>query len=88
MNTDINTIASKVEATRIAMLPWLAFSFCTFLCGLLVFMRMRTGIDAAFPTFYCSLPMAFFFVGIALAHILKELKRMSDRISQLEKEKR
>lgn len=69
--------------------PWLPFGFCVFLCGLVMFILVTTGkIETAYPAFFCFLPMTFFFVAVAVTQIRKELKRMSDRISQLEKEKK
>jgi len=51
-----------------------------------MFTLVTTGkIEAAYPAFFCFLPMTFFFVAVAVAQIGKELKRLSDRIDQLEK---
>jgi hypothetical protein len=66
--------------------PWVPFGFCVFLCGLVMFILVTTGkIEAAYPAFFCFLPMTFFFVAVAVVQIGKELKRLSDRIDQLEK---
>ena len=68
--------------------PWIPFAFCVFLCGLVMFMWKKTGnIATAYPAFFCFLPMTFLFMGIALGQTRKELKRLSDRIDQLEKGK-
>ena len=65
--------------------PWIPFAFCVFLCGLVMFVLMKTGkIENAYPAFFCFLPMTFFFVAAAMAQIRKEIKRLSDRIDQLE----
>ncbi len=69
--------------------PWVPFVFCLVLCGIVMFTLVKTGnIGPAFPAFFCFLPMAFFFVAVAVTQIRKELKRMSDRMDQLEEGKK
>ena len=79
----------ETPAFKKAASPWVPFAFCAFLCGLVLFTLMKTGkMETAYPTFFGFLPMAFFFVAAALVQIRKELKRMSDRITELEKDKK
>ena len=78
-----------VSASKKAVGLWLPFAFCVFLCGLVMFTMAKTGkMETAYPAFFGFLPMTFFFVAAALVQIRKELKRMSDRITELEKDKK
>jgi hypothetical protein len=79
----------ETPAFKKTIVSWVPFGFCVFLCGLVMFVLVTTGkIETAYPAFFCFLPMTFFFVAMATTHIMKELKRLSDRIDQLEKEKK
>jgi len=80
---------NEVSAFKKTISPWVPFAFCVFLCGLVMFTLKKTGrIETAYPAFFCFLPMTFFFVAVAMSQIMKELKRLSDRIDRLEKEKK
>jgi|GEM_PF-2530229 len=81
-------MSEEVSGLKKAISLWSPFAFCVFLCGLVVFTWKKTGnIEAAYPAFFCFLPMTFLFMGLALVPIRRELKRLSDRIDQLEKHK-
>jgi ACR3 family arsenite efflux pump ArsB len=92
MNTNNNTTTSK----RNSILPWIPFAFCAFLSVIAVSLNVvvlfisqaKYGMDSGFVVFACFLPMTFFFVAVAVSQIRKELKSMSDRIDQLEREKK
>jgi|WetSurMetagenome_2_1015567.scaffolds.fasta_scaffold802169_1 hypothetical protein len=76
---------NKVPALKKTIGQWAPFSFCVSLCGIVMVVYITTGkIETAYPAFFCFLPMAFFFMAVALGQISKELKQMSDRIDQLE----
>ena len=75
----------QMSGFRKAALPWIPFAFCVFLSGIVMVTLKLTGhMEWAFPAFFCFLPMTFFFVAATFGEIRKDLKRMSDRIQQLE----
>jgi hypothetical protein len=78
-----------VPAFKRTIGPWVLFAFSVVFCGVVMFTWAKTGrIEAAFPAFFCFLPMTFFFVAAMVGPIRKELKGLSDRIDRLEQEKK
>lgn len=78
----------KLSAIRLMILPWMPFVFCAFLCGMVIYVGIKTGRpDSVYPVFFGFLPMTFFFAATSVNQIRKELQRLSDRIYDLEKQK-
>jgi hypothetical protein len=58
---------------------WLPFVFAVLLCGLALVSR-----EAAWPTFYSFLPLAFVFVAFAFGRLLGEIRRLEEKVRSLE----
>lgn len=67
------------------LIIWIPFIFSLFLCGLVVGTSLFSGvgitIQTALPTFFCVLPMVFFFTAYSTQTQITELER---RIADLE----
>jgi len=81
-------MSKKTSKFRNAVAPWLPFAFCVCLSCLVMFSLIQFGkIEAAYPAFFCFLPMTFFFVANAVIMNRKEIKRLSEKIEKLEIDK-
>jgi len=55
---------------------------------MVLFIRTKIGLaEAGYPAFYSFLPMTFFFVAAQMVEMRREIKRLAERVEQLENEK-
>jgi len=63
---------------------WIPAAFCAFLS--LLALSMQIGPDSGVwkPTFYCFLPMCFFFVGMTTSAMYREIRELRGQVAELQ----
>jgi hypothetical protein len=72
---------------RQAFGAWMPAAFCAFISLLALSMQIGSDSWAWKPMFYCFLPMCFFFVGGTMVDMQREIRELSQRLAQLERER-
>ncbi|MGA2140458.1 MAG: hypothetical protein ABSH14_16490 [Verrucomicrobiia bacterium] len=62
---------------------WLPAVFCAFLA----YIALSSSDESWRPAFFSFLPMCFFFVGMALMQMHREVRALRDRVAELEARK-
>jgi len=79
-----NTNGSTMTRMREKIAPWTAFALCAALSTITLVTLTRPGATGWEPTFYFFLPMCFFYVGVVMAGMTKEIRELRQRIAKLE----
>ncbi len=72
------------DRARKAILPWVSAAYCAVLSFMVFFRSGSKDLPSGQIMFFCSLPMAFIFVGFAIREMQEQIRELRKQVVELE----